>query len=381
VATFLTASVVPLTHLASIAMYGVPPELESYVVPYILGTSVPTYICAIIAIFGARVVYRLTQDLSRARHLGSYQLVERIGEGGMGEVWQARHTLLARPAAIKLIRPEVLGRDSTLARTALKRFEREAQLTTLLTHPHTITIYDYGRTPEGLFYYVMELLDGIDLETFVRRYGPAPAERVVHWMRQACGSLAEAHAYGLIHRDIKPANLYTCRYGLQTDFLKVLDFGLVKRDPGVASDETRMTQENTATGTPAYLPPEVALGREAETRSDLYALGCVAYWLLTGCTVFSGTTAMELAVQHAKDPPVPPSQRTELEIPPDLEAVVLTCLQKAPEDRPRDAADLARRLDACVLADAWTGDRSDTWWETHLPRVDADLPAAASPAG
>jgi serine/threonine-protein kinase len=364
---FLTASVVPAVLGISAIVTGVPEILRPWALPYAAEATVGTFICAGIAAYGAHVVYRLTRDLSAARRMGSYELVQRIGKGGMGEVWRARHQMLARPAAIKLIRPEVLGGDTSTARTALKRFEREVQLTTTLTHPNTITIFDYGRTPDGDFYCVMELLDGIDLETFVSRFGPAPAGRVLRWLHQACESLAEAHAHGLIHRDIKPANLFTCRYGMQTDFLKVLDFGLVKGESGHDPGATRMTMDQGTTGTPAYIPPELALGEEADARSDLYSLGCVAYWLLTGQTVFEGTTPMQLVVQHAKEEPVLPSLRSELEIPGDLEAIVMECLSKDRASRPASAIELADRLAGCGEFEEWSAVASDRWWQTHLP--------------
>ena len=375
VGTLLTAAMVPLVLFVSASVQGIPAGVEPWVMPYVIDTTVPTFICAGIAIFGSRVVYRLAQDLSKARRMGNYQLVEKIGIGGMGEVWRAKHRMLARPAAIKLIRPEVLGDESGASRIALKRFEREVQLTTQLSHPHTITIFDYGQTPDGVFYYVMEFLEGINLEQFVRRFGPAPADRVIGWLLQACGSLDEAHARGLIHRDVKPANLYTCRYGLQTDFLKVLDFGLVKGRGPHSDDSTRMTIEHHTIGTPAYMPPEIATGSEADARSDVYALGCVAYWLLTGQTVFEGTTAMEMAVKHARDLPVPPSQRIETGVPADLEAVVLDCLAKDREARPAGARDLARRLERCDDAGRWTSERAERWWEIHLPELQRSEPA------
>jgi serine/threonine-protein kinase len=373
--SMLSAAVVPATLGLSALVQGVPATIEPWALPYAIETTVPTFIAAGIAIFGSRIVYRLTRDLSEAKRMGNYRLVEKIGEGGMGEVWKARHALLARPAAIKLIRTEVLGRDAQVARTALKRFEREVQLSTQLKNPHTITIYDYGQTPEGEFFYVMELLEGIDLESFVKQYGPAPAPRAMHWLHQACASLAEAHERGLIHRDVKPANLYTCRYGLQTDFLKVLDFGLVKSENVSDPGATRMTLEQGATGTPAYMPPEIALGKEADERSDVYALGCVAYWLVTGRTVFDGSTPMEVVIQHAREEPVRPSLRTELEVPDDFEAIILQCLRKDRADRPATAGQLARELAACTDFGAWTDESSRRWWDVHRAAKSRDSDA------
>ncbi len=368
VATLATAATVPAVLIAAMWIRGVPEAIEPWAWPYVIDATVPTFICAGIAIFGSRVVYSLARDLSKARRMGNYQLVEKIGTGGMGEVWRAEHRMLARPAAIKLIRPETLGVDHGSSQVARRRFEREVHLTSQLHDPHTITIFDYGQTPDGTLYYVMELLEGINLDAFVRRFGPARPARVIAWLRQACASLEEAHALGLIHRDVKPANLYTCRYGLRTDFLKVLDFGLVKQRTPVTGDVTRMTVEHQAIGTPAYMPPELAMGSEADPRSDVYALGCVAYWLLTGQTVFEGS-AMEQAVAHARDEPVRPSARFELDVPDDLESVIVECLAKDPDGRPESARDLARRLAACTDAGRWSDDDAAGWWDTHLPEV------------
>ena len=369
VGTLLTAAVVPAILYAGSLVTGVPDSVAPWAMPYAIQSTVPTFICAGIALIASRVVYGLTRDLSKARRLGHYELVEQIGAGGMGQVWRAKHQLLVRPAAVKLIRPELLGDDPNAARVAIGRFEREVQLAARLHHPHTITVYDYGQTDDGVFYYVMELLDGMNLDEFVQRYGPVPADRAVHWLRQACASLHEAHASGLIHRDVKPANLFVCRYGLETDFLKVLDFGLVKTETPASGAEfdTRMTAAREAPGTPAFMPPELGLGHEVDARGDLYALGCVAYWLLTGTTVFEGGTAMEILVKHAREAPVPPSERTELEIPGDVEEIVLACLAKDPQDRPASAWELERRLAACSVADAWTPEQRQQWWDLHVP--------------
>jgi len=313
--------------------------------------------------FAARMIHRLNLDLSRARALGSYQLVARLGAGGMGEVWTAKHALLARPAAIKLVRTEGLGGSST-ADVLLQRFEQEAQATASLRSPHTVQLYDFGRSDDGAFYIVMELLDGLDLQSLVDRFGPQPPARVVYLLRQVCHSLAEAHEAGMVHRDVKPANLYLCRYGLDNDFVKVLDFGLVKNRGDLP--DAHVTNLGTVPGTPAYLAPEAALGDELDGRADLYALGCVAHYLLTGSLVFTGQTAVAVAAKHIGTTPAPLTSRTELPIPPDLEALVLACLSKEPADRPATATELAERLAACEISD-WTPAQSSRWWQAHLP--------------
>ncbi|HEX6104722.1 MAG TPA: serine/threonine-protein kinase [Gemmatimonadales bacterium] len=336
---------------------------------YFFSLVFPYLIVLLLAYVGSRVVYRLGTAVREARELGSYRLVERLGAGGMGEVWRARHHRLARPAAIKLIRPEVLGAQDPASREVLlQRFEREAQATALMRSAHTLQLYDFGVTEDGTFYHVMELLDGLDLNALVRRHGPVPPERAVYFLRQICDSLGEAHAAGLIHRDVKPANVYVCRYGRELDFIKVLDFGLVKHGPMAQEDAQQLTADQVAGGTPAYMSPEQALGDGAvDARSDLYALGCVAYWLLTGTLVFEGRTAMETIVMHVHTPPVPPSRRTDCPLPPDLEAVVLACLAKNPVERPQTAEELAARLASVRLAQPWTAARAHEWWATHLP--------------
>ena len=315
---------------------------------------------------GARAIYGLSADVAKAREMGSYRLVERLGQGGMGEVWRAKHRMLARPAAIKLIRPEALEGGGEHRDIALTRFTQEAHATASMRSPHTIELYDFGVSAEGTFYYVMELLDGFDLETLVQKFGPVPAARAVHLVRQVCHSLAEAHEHGLIHRDIKPANIYVCRYGRDLDFVKVLDFGLVKLGRDVDGDEThrQLTAAHVITGTPGYMAPEQALGgTESDARTDLYAVGCVAFWLLTGRPVFEGSTVMETVTQHARDEPPPPSSCTELPIPPALDAVILRCLAKRPEDRPQSADELAHTLADTCDVHTWTEARARDWWE------------------
>jgi eukaryotic-like serine/threonine-protein kinase len=329
----------------------------------------PYLLVVIMAYVGARVVYNLGTEVTRARQLGSYRLENRLGEGGMGEVWKASHLLLARPAAIKLIRSSVhvdgVGRSDDMRR----RFEREAQVIARLRSPHTVTLFDFGVSEEGSFYYVMELLDGVDTDTVIRRFGPLPAERVVHILRQTCHSLSEAESCGLVHRDIKPANIFLCRYGEDYDFVKVLDFGIAKVAHDERSDtQTAMTIANMVQGTPAFIAPEQVLGGvDVDTRADIYSTGCVAYWLLTGQLVFSADTQMKHLLAHAYAMPEPPSARTDLRIPPDLDALVLACLAKDRDRRPASPRDLLQRLETVGLQEAWTDARAREWWEMHVP--------------
>jgi serine/threonine protein kinase len=295
----------------------------------------------------------------------------------MGEVWRAHHRLLARPAAIKLIRPGRSNEDGDGA-TAIARFRREAQAAASLRSPHSIQLYDFGVTRDGRFYLVMELLDGIDLETLVRRFGPQPPSRVVHLLLQACESLAEAHASGLVHRDIKPANLHLCRLGLEYDFVKVLDFGLAKRDPMSSTAQTLLTAPEATTGTPAYMPPELASGEAVDGRGDLYSLGCVGYFLLTGTLVFEGENALRMILQHLQSEPVAPSVRSGLPIPTELDRLILHCLAKDPGRRPASAGDLAAALARIDVRAPWTQDDARVWWERHL-KEGVPSPSASEP--
>ncbi len=327
---------------------------------------VPDLFAVLFAVVIASIVHGLGRQLERVERMGSYRLVERLGQGGMGEVWRAEHHTLARPAAIKLIRADALGNTERQAQAAAHRFEREAQATALLSSPHTIRVYDFGVAEDGAFFYVMELLDGIDLERFVDRFGPMPPERAVHVLRQACHSLAEAHARGLVHRDIKPANIYLCRQGLDHDQVKDLDFGLVKPMHEGELGDAKITQQGQITGTPTYLAPEQALGTDpVDGRTDLYSLGCVAYWLLTGATVFSSGTLVGQLVAHRSETPAPVSRRVP--VPAEFDAIVARCLAKRPEDRFADAQALGEALAAVPLASKWTADKARAWWEGHQP--------------
>ena len=335
----------------------------------------PNYACAIVATLSATAIHRLGRDIRRAKEMGRYQLTELLGHGGMGEVWRAQHRMLARSVAIKLIRPEVLGASTpSESKLMMTRFEREARATAALSSPHTIRIFDFGTTDAGVFYYVMELLAGRDLESLVREFGPVPADRALYLLRQVCHSLADAHARGLVHRDIKPANIYTCRMGLEYDFVKVLDFGLVKFADRTAMQQTLMTAAHTTTGTPAYMAPELILGEaDIDRRADVYALGCVAYYLLTGQLVFEADTPMKMFLHHVQTKPVPPSQRVELRIPPELDQLVLACLEKDPNKRPQDASQLFDLARDCRTCEQWTSDRARLWWEQHLLELTGPL--------
>jgi len=336
---------------------------------YYVWDFLPTYICCLIAVVPSKIIRGLSHQVRRARELGSYRLEEVLGKGGMGEVYRASHQMLARPAAVKLIRAEVLGRSSLDgARVILERFRREAEAAASLRSPHTISLYDFGAAQDGTFFLVMELLDGVDLQTLVEKFGPLPPERAVHLLSQACHSLHEAHHRGLIHRDIKPSNIFTCRMGLDVDYVKVLDFGLVKARDDSMQRQPLLTAPDATAGTPAYMAPEVINGDgAADHRVDIYALGCVAYWLLTGRLVFEAPNALQLMFQHAQHPPVPPSERTELPLPAALDEVVLACLAKRPEDRPATAGELAVRLAGAVNGQSWTEERACVWWERHHP--------------
>ena len=333
-----------------------------------LSLLLPPYIAAGLALVPAHAITRLGRQVSQARRLGSYRLVERLGQGGMGEVWRAEHRLLARPAAIKLIKAERLGGQAPEARIRLiERFEREAQATAALESPHTVELYDFGVSNDGAFYYVMELLRGIDLEALVTCFGPQPPERVAHILMQTCDSLADAHHGGLVHRDVKPANIFLTRRARAVDFVKVVDFGLVKIVRPQAQ-HLNLSTVGEVLGTPAYMAPEEGAGAgQVEPRSDLYSLGCVAYWLLTGRPPFDDTGYLKLALAHATSEPVAPSRVSGRPIPPGLEALVMACLAKEPCERPAGAEALAEAIERGGFAATWTQPRAEAWWRAHLP--------------
>ncbi len=325
----------------------------------------PDYLMVGVAVVISRVVMRLGQQVIKAREMGSYRLVTLLGKGGMGEVWRARHHMLARDAAIKLIQPDALSRKSGNSAVLLRRrFEQEAKATALLRSPHTVELYDFGVTKDGVFYYVMELLDGIDLETLVKKFGPQPVARVVNILRQVCRSLADAHSHGMIHRDIKPTNIFLCRMGNEYDFAKVLDFGLVKI---MNENETQITVEGATTGTPAYMAPELALGNsDLDTRADLYGLGCVAYWLITGSLVFEEKGAAAMMLAHLQKAPIIPSMRNDLAVPPCLDRIIMMCLAKKPAERPATAEVLAGLLEDCEGVGSWTPEDAKRWWHANV---------------
>jgi len=328
----------------------------------------PDYMLALVTPVISLVVTRLGQQVSKAREMGSYHVGELIGRGGMGEVYHATHRMLARPAAIKLIRPEMIAHgDSGAAQLAVKRFRREAEVAANLRSPHTVALYDFGITDDGALYFVMELLEGMDLEKLVRTHGPLPPARVIYILSQICESLEEAHSLGLVHRDIKPANIHVGRLGLRHDFVKVLDFGLVKSvdTKEKSPDHTAQTAEGITPGTPDYMAPEMTLGNAVDARADIYAVGCVGYFMLTGKPVFEAANVFHMIARHLNDDPVPPSQIAKQPVPKLLEDLILSCLRKKPDERPQSAADLARGL-ASVPIEPWGEDQAEAWWRARV---------------
>jgi serine/threonine-protein kinase len=355
-ATLAAAATDPLGLVVAVAA-GNPRPPSGFLIPMFL----PTALAAGVALILSRLVHEMTVEAEKGHEMGSYHLEKLLGRGGMGEVWEASHRLLARSAAIKLIRPESFGSEG---REIVRRFEREAKATAALRSPHTVDVYDFGTTADGTFYYVMELLDGFDVETLVSRFGALPPERALHILVQACHSLAEAHQGGLIHRDVKPANIYVCRYGLDWDFVKVLDFGLVKNAQVSSEDGRPLTVAGMIAGTPGYMAPEMGLGNpDVDWRADIYALGCVGYWLLTGKQVFdTGPSPMQILMDHIQKAPPAPSERTNRKIPQALDLVLLQCLRKDPNDRPQTMAELAESLRKVPLENPWSEERARHWW-------------------
>lgn len=333
-------------------------------------------ILSAIAIFVFTLIIARLQRQSReavieAQQLGQYTLEEKLGEGGMGVVYRGRHSMLRRATAIKLLHAEKVNE------TSIARFEREVQITCQLNHANTIAIYDYGRTPEGVFYYAMEYLDGIDLQTLVNDYGPQGEARVIHILLQVCGSLFEAHSQGLVHRDIKPANVMLNRRGCEPDVVKVLDFGLVKAVE--QSEDAQQARGGSLTGTPLYMSPEsIQSPMSVDARSDIYAVGAIGYFLLTGHPVFEAANLVELCQKHIDEPPVPPSKRIQAEISSQLEDALMSCLEKTRARRPQTARDLSLLLSACSAAGKWSIADGDRWWGRHERGLKVDDTAVAT---
>ena len=349
-----TCSAIPLLAAVSLNAYENP---SGYILPGTLTVALVSVWCGaaiILSAYGSEIIYGLREQVREAKQLGQYTLIEKIGEGGMGAVYRAKHAMLRRPTAVKLLPPDKAGDQH------LERFEREVQHTAELTHPNTVHIYDYGRSPDGVFYYAMELLEGIDLDDLVETFGPQRPERVVHLLQQICGSLAEAHDQGLVHRDVKPANIYLCQRGGIPDVVKVLDFGLVKE---LERDGASLTDVNVIAGTPAFLAPEaITAPDKIGPASDIYAVGAVAYFLLTGEHVFTGATVVEVCGHHVHSEPEPPSSRIGKPLNNDLESLILECLAKDPERRPESVTAILDDLEAMSLNGKWTVRDARRWW-------------------
>lgn len=313
----------------------------------------------IFTVIVARKEQETRRAVVKAKQLGQYALEEKLGEGGMGVVYRGRHAMLRRPTAIKLLDIEKTTDE------AVARFEREVQLTSQLNHPNTIAIYDYGRTPEGVFYYAMELLEGINLDDLVKQFGALPESRVIYLLKQIAGSLSEAHRLGVIHRDVKPANIFLTHRGGVYDFIKLLDFGLVKAVDG--REQASLTSANSMAGTPMYLSPEgISNPNKVDSRSDLYAFGAVAFYLLTGTTVFDGDSIIEICMKHTQEQPETPSQRLGKPVSEDLEQMIMRCLEKDPAKRPQSAAEIVQGLSQCQLDGKWTIQDASDWWEQKM---------------
>ncbi|ADE14408.1 Serine/threonine protein kinase-related protein [Nitrosococcus halophilus Nc 4] len=325
--------------------------------------SASAVVIFIFTVIVARLERQARQAALQAKRLGQYTLEEKVGTGGIGVVYRGHHSMLRRPTAIKLLDIERTTNET------IARFEREVQLTSRLNHPNTVAVYDYGRTPEGVFYYAMEFLEGINLDTLVKRYGPQPEGRAIKILEQICGSLIEAHGIGLIHRDIKPANIILSQRGGMSDVVKLLDFGLVKALD--AGKQSALTAADTLTGTPLYVSPEgIAHPERVDVRSDLYAVGAVGYYLLTGKPVFDGKSVVEICMHQVHTPPVSLSERLGKPVSEDLERVIMKCLKKDPEQRPQNAKELLLALRQCKAAGSWSDEDAAQWWKEHQSEID-----------
>ena len=331
----------------------------------VIAAGVSGAVAVVIAMIAARTVYGAARQRAAAESVGSYELLERLGQGGMGEVWKARHAFLARDAAVKLILPEQLQGRTEAREAVVKRFTHEAQVTAGLRSPHTVELFDFGVAADGRLFYAMELLDGLNAEHFVYRFGAVEPRRVVHWLTQVCHSLGEAHAHGVVHRDLKPANLFLCRFGRDADFVKVLDFGLAR--PVAEAEEQRLTSSGVRLGSPGWMAPEQVFGLPTDARTDVYAMGCIAWWLLAGRKPFEADSAGELMRLHASVPPPLLAEQCAQPVPSRLASLVGSCLAKDPRDRPADADRLAAGLNDCLDGPRWTASDAQEWWREHLP--------------
>jgi serine/threonine-protein kinase len=331
----------------------------------VIAAGVSGAVAVVIAMIAARTVYGAARQRAAAESVGSYELLERLGQGGMGEVWRARHAFLARDAAVKLILPEQLQGRTEARHAVVERFTHEARVTAGLRSPHTVELFDFGVAADGRLFYAMELLDGLNTEHFVYRFGAIEPRRAVHWLSQVCHSLGEAHARGVVHRDLKPANLFLCRFGREVDFVKVLDFGLAR--PVAETAEQRLTTSGVRLGSPGWMAPEQVFGLPTDSRTDVYAMGCIAWWLLAGRKPFEADSAGELMRLHASVPPPPFDEQCPQPVPTRLAVLVASCLAKDPGDRPADADRLAAALDDCLDGERWTASDAQDWWREHLP--------------
>jgi serine/threonine-protein kinase len=352
----VVGSLAALPVVLMVAVSLTDPVAGPYVLAALPETAIVLATAAAIAVFGSHKIRELHEKAHEAQRLGQYRLKQVLGFGGMGAVYLAEHELLRRPCAIKLIRPDQAGDPKTLL-----RFEREVRATATLTHPNTVEVFDYGHAEDGTFYYVMEYLPGMNLEDLVERYGPLPPERAVYLLRQVCQALREAHGIGLIHRDLKPSNIIACERGQVYDVAKLLDFGLVKSF-GLGGDGVKLTQEGTFTGSPAFMSPEQAAGdRQLDARSDIYNVGAVAYFLITGQLVFDRSSFLQMLHAHAYEPVIP-LREFQQAVPADLQQVILRCLEKDPARRYQEVVALDKALAACSCAGQWTAERAEDWW-------------------
>ncbi len=335
-------------------------QTETSVRRLMLDQTIFVGVLAAVSVYITRTLYTMRRQLQAASRLGNYIIEGELGKGGMGKVYKAQHAMIRRPTAVK-----VMEAQAARSPEAIARFEREVQLSATLSHPNTITIYDFGQSEDATFYYVMEYLDGMDLQRMVERFGPIPAERTTYILRQVCGSLAEAHSRDIIHRDLKPSNIFLTERGGLHDFVKVLDFGLAKQIRS-SSEDVQLTQVGRVFGTPLFMAPETAAEDTVDHRSDQYSIGCVAYWMLAGKPPFEGTSPFDVIAKHLKVDPVPPSEVSELSINKAVDEIVLKCLAKSPRDRFRDMNELAAALEGLQFENPWTGERACEWWKMHM---------------